>query len=85
MRQQHRAGEKLFVDYAGPTLALADGGRRQVIVAAMGASSYTFACVTADQNAALVEQTAAAAESMRQQAAQLSGLMATFRIETSSH
>lgn len=50
MRQQHRAGEKLFVDYAGPTLALADGGRGQVFVAAMGASSYTFACVTADQS-----------------------------------
>ena len=27
MRQHHRAGEKLFVDFAGPTLALADGGR----------------------------------------------------------
>jgi transposase len=50
MRQQHRAGEKLFVDYAGPTLELADGGRGQVFVAAMGASSYTFACVTADQS-----------------------------------
>lgn len=50
MRQQHRAGEKLFVDYAGPTLALADGSRGQVFVAAMGASSYTFACVTADQS-----------------------------------
>ena len=25
MRQVHRAGEKLFVDFAGPTLALADG------------------------------------------------------------
>lgn len=50
MRQQHHAGEKLFVDYAGPTLALAQGGREQVFVAAMGASSYTFACVTADQS-----------------------------------
>lgn len=49
MRQQHLAGEKLFVDYAGPTLELADGGRGQVFVAAMGASSYTFACVTPDQ------------------------------------
>jgi transposase len=49
MRQQHRAGEKLFVDFAGPTLALADGARGQVFVAALGASSYTFACVTADQ------------------------------------
>lgn len=50
MRQLHRAGEKLFVDYAGPTLELADGSRGQVFVAAMGASSYTFACVTADQS-----------------------------------
>ena len=49
MRQQHRAGEKLFVDFADPTLALADGSRGQVFVGAMGASSYTFACVTADQ------------------------------------
>jgi transposase len=49
MRQQRRAGEKLFIDYAGPTLALADGSRAQVFVAAMGASSYTFACATADQ------------------------------------
>jgi transposase len=50
MRQVHRAGEKLFVDYAGPTLELADGGRAQVFVAAMGASSYTYACATADQS-----------------------------------
>lgn len=49
MRQQRRAGEKLFIDYAGPILALADGTRAQVFVAAMGASSYTFACATADQ------------------------------------
>jgi transposase len=50
MRQHRRAGEKLFIDYAGPTLALADGSRAQVFVAAMGASSYTFACATADQS-----------------------------------
>ena len=50
MRQQRRAGEKLFIDYAGPTLELADGSRAQVFVAAMGASSYTFACATADQS-----------------------------------
>ncbi len=50
MCQQRRAGEKLFIDYAGPTLALADGSRAQVFVAAMGASSYTFACATADQS-----------------------------------
>jgi len=50
MPQQRRAGEKLFVDYAGPALELADGGRGQVFVTAMGASSYTLACVTADQS-----------------------------------
>ena len=50
MRQHRRAGEKLFIDYAGPTLALADGTRAQIFVAAMGASSFTFACATADQS-----------------------------------
>jgi transposase len=50
MRQHRRAGEKLFIDYAGATLALADGSRAQVFVAAMGASSYTFACASADQS-----------------------------------
>jgi len=50
MRQQRRAGEKLFIDYAGATLELADGSRAQIFVAAMGASSYTFACATADQS-----------------------------------
>ncbi len=50
MRQHRRAGEKLFIDYAGPTLALADGSRAQIFVAAMGASSYTFACATVDQS-----------------------------------
>ncbi len=50
MRQQRRAGEKLFIDYAGPTLELADGSRAQVFVAAMAASSYTFTCATTDQS-----------------------------------
>ena len=50
MRQQRRAGEKLFIDYAGPTLELANGTRAQVFVAAMASSSYTFACVTVDQS-----------------------------------
>ena len=50
MRQQRRAGEKLFIDYAGPTLALADGTRAHIFVAAMGASSYTFACASVDQS-----------------------------------
>jgi transposase len=46
MRQIHRAGEKLFIDYAGPTIGLTDGSRTHIFVAAMGASSYTFACAT---------------------------------------
>lgn len=43
MRQVHRAGEKLFVDFAGPTLALTDGTRAHLFVSAMGASHYTYA------------------------------------------
>lgn len=46
MRQIHHAGEKLFIDFAGPTIALADGSHAHIFVAAMGASSYTFACAT---------------------------------------
>ncbi len=49
MRQHRRAGEKLFIDYAGPTVPLVDGARAQIFVSAMGASSYTFACATASQ------------------------------------
>lgn len=51
MRQHRRAGEKLFIDFAGPTVALHGGGRAQVFVAAMGASSYTFACATSASRA----------------------------------
>jgi transposase len=48
MRQEHRAGEEMFVDYAGQTVAVVDrttGEVRdaQVFVAVLGASSYTFA------------------------------------------
>jgi transposase len=46
MRQIHRAGEKLFIDYAGPTIGLTDGSRAHIFVAALGASGYTFACAT---------------------------------------
>ncbi len=46
MRQVHRAGEKLFIDYAGPTVALVDGNRAHIFVAALGASGYTFAYAT---------------------------------------
>jgi transposase len=48
MRQTHLAGERLFVDFAGQTVAIIDplsGARRaaQIFVAALGASNYTYA------------------------------------------
>lgn len=51
MRQIHKAGEKLFVDYAGKTVPIvsADTGEiraAQVFVAVMGASNHTFAEAT---------------------------------------
>ncbi len=51
MRQAHPAGERLFVDYAGQTVEVVDGRtgevrQAQVFVAAMGASSYTYAEAT---------------------------------------
>ena len=54
MRQDHRAGEKLFVDYAGQTASVIDrrtGEVRpaQVFVAVMGASNYTYAEATWSQ------------------------------------
>jgi transposase len=57
MRQTHRAGEKLFVDYCGPTIPVvnADTGEirsAQVFVAVLGASNYTFACASWTQNQA---------------------------------
>jgi len=47
MRQIHRAGEKLFIDYCGPTVPIVDPGtgewrQAQVFVAVLGASSYTY-------------------------------------------
>ena len=49
MRQHRRAGEKLFIDFAGPTVPLSDGSRVQIFVAAMAASSFVFACATGQQ------------------------------------
>lgn len=46
MRQVHRAGEKLFIDYAGSTVGLRGGARAHIFVAALGASGYTFAYAT---------------------------------------
>ena len=57
MRQVHRAGEKLFADYAGPSMPLIDADTGEIrpasiFVAVLGASSYTFACATAGQTQA---------------------------------
>lgn len=51
MRQDHKAGERMFVDYAGGTVGVVDretGATRQaqVFVAVLGASSYTYAEAT---------------------------------------
>jgi transposase len=51
LRQEHRAGEKLYVDHAGPTVAVVDpnsGEMREasIFVAVLGASSYTYAEAT---------------------------------------
>jgi transposase len=55
MRQIHKAGEKLFVDYAGQTLPIVNPHtgeitESQIFVAVLGASSYTFAEATLSQN-----------------------------------
>ena len=54
MRQDHRAGEKLFVDYAGQTVPVIDRTtgeihEAQIFVAVMGASNYTYAEATWSQ------------------------------------
>ena len=51
MRQIHKAGEKMFVDYAGPTVEVIDGRtgevrQAQIFVAVLGASNYTYAEAT---------------------------------------
>lgn len=51
LRQDHRAGEKLFVDHAGPTVPVVDSKTGEVhqaaiFVAVLGASNYTYAEAT---------------------------------------
>jgi transposase len=51
MRQEHKAGEKLFVDYAGMTMPVTsqETGKirqTQIFVATLGASNYTYAEAT---------------------------------------
>lgn len=54
MRQRHYAGEKLFVDYAGPTVPIHHAWGEvafdaSIFVSALGASSYAFAEATRTQ------------------------------------
>ena len=55
MRQNHRAGEKLFVDYAGQTVPVVDSitgqvCQAQIFVAVLGASNYTYTEATWTQS-----------------------------------
>ena len=55
MRQSHRAGEKLFVDYAGQSIPIVNGHSGEVhevaiFVAVLGASNYTYAEATWSQS-----------------------------------
>jgi transposase len=57
MRQIHRAGEKLFVDYSGATVVIVnpDTGEirsAEIFVATLGASNYTFATASWTQRKA---------------------------------
>ena len=54
MRQEHVAGDKVFVDYSGKTLPIVDGKtgeirEAEIFLGVLGASSYTFAEVTWSQ------------------------------------
>ena len=55
MRQLHVAGDKVFIDHAGPTVPVIDRSsgevrQGQIFVATLGASSYTFAEATWTQS-----------------------------------
>jgi transposase len=54
MRQEHKAGEKAFIDWAGSTIPIYDrvtgvAWQASLFVATLGASSYTWAEATRDQ------------------------------------
>jgi len=54
LRQEHKAGEKMFVDWAGATIPVYDATtgepwQASLFVAVLGASSYTYAQATHDQ------------------------------------
>ncbi len=55
MRQRHKAGDKLFLDYAGSTIPIIDAvsgeiREAQIFVAVMGASNFTYAEATWTQS-----------------------------------
>jgi transposase len=54
MHQDHKAGEKMFVDYAGGTIPISDGRggihQAQIFVAVLGASGYIYAEATMTQS-----------------------------------
>jgi transposase len=55
LRQNHKAGEKVFVDYCGSTIPVIDRGtgevlQAQIFVGVLGASSYTYAEATYTQS-----------------------------------
>ncbi|MBA3018944.1 MAG: IS21 family transposase [Desulfobacteraceae bacterium] len=55
LRQRHRAGEKLFIDYAGQTVPIHDPEtgkvtQAQIFIAILGASNYTFVEATLSQS-----------------------------------
>jgi len=55
LRQNHKAGEKLFIDYAGQTVPVIDSStgeikEAQIFISTFGASNYTFAEATASQD-----------------------------------
>jgi transposase len=61
LRQEHGAGEKIFVDYAGQTVPVVDSQtgeirEAQIFVAALGASNFTYAEATWTQS--LIDWTA---------------------------
>lgn len=54
LRQEHKAGEKMFVDWAGATIPVYDSATGKawpaaLFVSVLGASSYTYAEATRDQ------------------------------------
>ena len=54
LRQEHKAGEKMFVDWAGATIPVYDATTGEawpasLFVSVLGASSYTYAEATRDQ------------------------------------